>query len=49
MNLIEKHRENVLISLFELVQINNLLRVQKEHFYEKELSESADERYLFDI
>jgi hypothetical protein len=26
--------------------MNNLLRVQKQHFYEKELSESADERYL---
>jgi hypothetical protein len=33
----------VLISLFEIVGVNNLLRVQKQQFYEKELSESIDE------
>jgi hypothetical protein len=31
----------------EIVWRNNFPRVQKQHFYEKELSESADERYLF--
>jgi hypothetical protein len=31
---------------FEIVSVNSLLIVQKWNFYEKELSESADERYL---
>ena len=30
----------------EIVWRNNFPRVQKQHFYEKELSESPDERYL---
>jgi hypothetical protein len=30
--------------LFEIVSINSLLIVQRYHFYEKELSESSDER-----
>ncbi len=46
MNLTERHNENVLILLFEIVLIDSLLIVQKYHFYEKELSESLDERYL---
>jgi hypothetical protein len=32
---------------FEIVSVNSLLIVQKWNFYEKELSESADERYLY--
>jgi hypothetical protein len=32
---------------FEIVSINSLLIVPRYHFYEKELSESSDERYLF--
>ncbi len=32
---------------FEIVSINNLLIVPRYHFYEKELSESSDERYLY--
>jgi hypothetical protein len=31
---------------FEIVSINSLLIVPRYHFYEKELSESSDERYL---
>jgi hypothetical protein len=31
---------------FEILSINSLLIVQKSNFYEKELSESTDERYL---
>jgi hypothetical protein len=49
MNLTERHNENVLVLLFEIVLINSLLMVQKYHLYEKELSESPDERYLFFI
>jgi hypothetical protein len=37
----------VLVALFEIVGVNNLLRIQKQQFYEKELSESTDKRYLF--
>ncbi len=37
------------ILLFEIVSITSLLIVLKYHFYEKELSESSDERYLFNI
>jgi hypothetical protein len=44
MNSTEKLSENVRVS--EIVQINNLLRVQKQHLYEKELSKSTDKRYL---
>ncbi len=32
---------------FEIVSINNLLIVPRYHFYEKERSESSDERYLY--
>jgi hypothetical protein len=32
---------------FEILSINSLLIVQKSSFYEKELSESAEERYLY--
>ncbi len=31
---------------FEIVSINSLLIVARYHFYEKELSEFSDERYL---
>ncbi len=35
------------ILLFEIVSINGFLIVPRYHFYEKELSEFLDERYLF--
>jgi hypothetical protein len=49
MNNIRKENlsEKRTILLFEIVSINSLLIVQRYHFHEKELSESLDERYLF--
>ncbi len=38
----ERHKENVVVLLFEIVLINSLLIVQKYYFYEKELSESLE-------
>jgi len=51
MNNIRKENlsEKRTILLFEIVLINSLLIVPGYHFYEKELSESSDERYLLYI